>query len=917
MKMKSMPENRGSTSILRGRFGGVWSRLGRAASNGRFQSIGTAVLLALRSWAAPGDADPAFNVPPIGGGFPTAISAVAVQPDGKILLGGNFTTVWGAERSGIARLNVDGSLEPDFAPTNVPPDVRAIAVQTDGGVVLGIGYPTASTPSLMRLNSDGSTDTNFTSGFASWSAYLRGALAILVQPDGKILAGGGTVPGGAGYLLRLQPTGALDGPFTRVANGIVEAFALAADGRLYIAGAFSSPRPGLALLATNGTAAPFLSDISTNAIVHTVVVQPDGRLLAGGKFVRSGTVDGRTNMIRLAANGAFDSTFNAGQGPNGEVRSIALLTNNTMLVAGDFTTFAGQPCAGLVRLQPNGQLDTGFSTASVAGLSRPVVALQNDGLILVGGAGTNGHPLIRLLGGAAVDAAPTVVVQPSHQRVTVGQTVQLTAFVTSAARFSCGWDLDGTPLSTATNATLTLTNMGVAQTGTYTITVSNALGTATSSASLEVVALSTSVGKLDLSYNSGTRPQVMDGIFAATLQPDGGTVLGGGFYTFNGVRCTNLARVDASGNVDTNFNSGRLAYGAYPDWVQGLVRQDDGKLIAVGRFPARIFRFDTLGARDLTFLSSSLPLLYAVALQQDGRVLVGGSAAIRRLTPTGNYDATFNAGAGPNTSVRAIAVQPDGRILAGGDFTTWSGTARPGLVRLNAGGDLDFSFDAHLTGEVAAVVVQLDGKVLVGGNFQGAGGAARSGLARLNPDGSVDAAYASGSGFYASAPNPRVVALALQPDGKLLVGGGFTSVDGAARRAITRLNPDGRVDPTFNPGTGPDGGVYALALQPDGNVIIAGDFNNVNGSPRDRLARLFGDHPPPIAPQLSIAMVAGGQVGISFVSEPGRQFTLEVGDSLIPTQWTPGPSLLGDGNPMTLSDTNTPSLRRFYRVRAE
>jgi uncharacterized delta-60 repeat protein len=546
-----------------------------------------------------------------------------------------------------------------------------------------------------------------------------------------------------------------------------------------------------------------------------------------------------------------------------------------------------------------------------------MVVRENDGLVLVGGACTNGCPLIRLLGGASLDAAPTIVVQPSRQRVTVGQSITLTAFVTSIRQFSCGWNLDGAPLSAATNVMLTLTNVAVAQAGTYTITVSNAMGTATSSANLEVVALSSSVGKLDLSYNTGTRPQVMDGMFAAALQPDGGAVLGGGFYTFNGVGCTNLVRVDASGNVDPNFNSGNLAYGTYPNWVQGLVRQDDGKLIAVGRFPARIFRFDPFGARDLTFVSSSLPLLYAVALQPDGRVLVGGSAMIRRLTTTGNNDATFNAGVGPNQSVRAIAVQPDGRILAGGDFTTWSGTAHPGLVRLNAGGDLDYSFDARMTGAVAAAVVQSDGKIIVGGNFQGAGGAARGGLARLNPDGSVDASYAPGSGFYAAAPYPRVTALALQEDGKLLVGGGFTSLDGATHRAIVRLNPDGRVDSTFNPGTGPDGPVYALALQPDGNVIIAGDFNTVDGKPRDRLARLYGDNPPPIAPGLNVKFMAGDRVGISFVSEPNRRFTLEATDSLGPTQWSTGLSLLGDGGPMTLMDTNASSRQRFYRIRVE
>lgn len=163
------------------------------------------------SWAGPGDPDPAFLPPPVVGGFPTRVSALAVQPDGKVLMGGNFSIVWGAERSGIARLNADGSLDTGFAPTNVAPDVTALAVQADGKVVVGIAYPASTAPSVMRLNPDGTTDTSFTAGFAGVSPQFRGTVALLVQPDGRVVASGGTVPGSA-YLLRLQSNGSLDPP---------------------------------------------------------------------------------------------------------------------------------------------------------------------------------------------------------------------------------------------------------------------------------------------------------------------------------------------------------------------------------------------------------------------------------------------------------------------------------------------------------------------------------------------------------------------------------------------------------------------------------------------------------------------------------------------------------------------------------
>jgi uncharacterized delta-60 repeat protein len=283
----------------------------------------------------------------------------------------------------------------------------------------------------------------------------------------------------------------------------------------------------------------------------------------------------------------------------------------------------------------------------------------------------------------------------------------------------------------------------------------------------------------------------------------------------------------------------------------------------------------------------------------------------------GDPDPAFLAppvGGGFPKRVSALAVQPDGKILAGGDYSSIA--VRPALARLNLAGDLDYSFDTRITGQVTTLAVQDSGKLVMGGKFQSAGGAARKGLARLNPDGSLDTTYDIGSGFYSSVP-VLVAALATQPDGNVLVGGGFTSVSGIRRNGIVRLNPEGAVDPIFNPGLGTDGVVYAIGLQPDGNVIVAGDFNNVNGNPRDRLARLYGDNPSPLPPRLGVPVALGDYMSVSFLSEPRRQFTLEFSASMDSGQWTPGPSVAGDGTTMTLIDTNTPSSQRYYRVRVD
>jgi hypothetical protein len=88
------------------------------------------------------------------------------------------------------------------------------------------------------------------------------------------------------------------------------------------------------------------------------------------------------------------------------------------------------------------------------------------------------------------------------------------------------------------------------------------------------------------------------------------------------------------------------------------------------------------------------------------------------------------------------------------------------------------------------------------------------------------------------------------PDGKVLIGGEFTSVNGTNQNSIARLNADGSLDSSFNPGTGANGRVFAIALQPDGKVLIGGDFLTANGVLRPHVARLYGDS---VAPALSIA----------------------------------------------------------------
>ncbi|HZG00425.1 MAG TPA: T9SS type A sorting domain-containing protein [Chitinophagales bacterium] len=242
---------------------------------------------------------------------------------------------------------------------------------------------------------------------------------------------------------------------------------------------------------------------------------------------------------------------------------------------------------------------------------------------------------------------------------------------------------------------------------------------------------------------------------------------------------------------------------------------------------------------------------YALALQDDGKILVGGdftsyngTAAVRftRLLPDGALDNAFDAGA-LNNSVRAIAVQPDGRIVIAGAFTSVDGVTRNCIARLNANGTVDTSFDPG-TGfnfVVRAVKLQSDGKIIAGGDFTTFNGASRKYIARLNDNGSLDTTFDPGDGF-----NNNVYALARQSDAKVIAAGAFGLFDGVARNRIARLEEDGSLDVTFNPGTGVNSGlntgnIYALAIDTADRIVAGGSFSSFNGVARNSIVRLLSN----------------------------------------------------------------------------
>jgi uncharacterized delta-60 repeat protein len=147
--------------------------------------------------------------------------------------------------------------------------------------------------------------------------------------------------------------------------------------------------------------------------------------------------------------------------------------------------------------------------------------------------------------------------------------------------------------------------------------------------------------------------------------------------------------------------------------------------------------------------------------------------------------------------------------------------------------DMTFNPGTGANADVISLALQPDGKALIGGYFNSFNGTTQNGIARLNANGSLDATFISGTGV-----SGLIYSFALQPDGKVLFGGTVFSYNGISRVGIARLNPNGSLDTIFNPGAGAIE-IWSFAIQPDGKVLIGGSFVSYNGTSRNRIARIW------------------------------------------------------------------------------
>ncbi|MBX3744948.1 MAG: delta-60 repeat domain-containing protein [Verrucomicrobiae bacterium] len=327
----------------------------------------------------------AFN-PGAAGGFLSWVGTLALQADGKILVGGSFVTLGGQPRSNIGRLNADGTLDAGFDP-GANDTVETLLVQEDGRILVGGGFTRLGgelRSRIGRLHADGRVDTAFNPG-ASGGGF-PGVYALTLGPDGSILVGGDfrRLGGEARTnLARLRADGVVDGTFQTAANSEISALALDENGRVLVGGGFTTlggqARSRIGRLNADGTLDTGFNP-GAGSWVNALAVQADGKIVVGGAFTTLGG-QGRSRIGRLHSDGTLDADFNPGAA--GEVVCLALQVDGKILLGGGFTRLGDQTRQRIGRLHLDGTVDLTWDGAANAEVS--ALAIQADGKVLVGG----------------------------------------------------------------------------------------------------------------------------------------------------------------------------------------------------------------------------------------------------------------------------------------------------------------------------------------------------------------------------------------------------------------------------------------------------------------------------------------------------------------------------------------------------
>jgi uncharacterized delta-60 repeat protein len=366
-------------------------------------------------------------------------------------------------------------------------------------------------------------------------------------------------------------------------------------------------------------------------------------------------------------------------------------------------------------------------------------------------------------------------------------------------------------------------------------------------------------GSLDSSFGKAgiATTEIGGGLVSAlAVQPDGKIVVAGTF----GDNVFGVARYTSSGALDTSFGFGGIAttaIGNVPAFAFSLALQPDGKIVVAGSAQLSstggdiaLVRYTPVGALDEAFgtggivttsVTESFDGAYAVALQDDGKIVVAGYAgsfvALARYTAAGELDASFDGDGIVETAINGqaygLAIQPDGKIVAGGLRYSGADASLFVLARFTASGASDGSFGERgivataISGSydgISGIALQPEGKIVAVGTTS----AHTFAIVRYMSTGALDTSF-DGDGIVTTAFGDGVngSCLTVQPDGKIVVAGN-TTAGTADRIVVARYLPSGALDPTFgNSGivstpAGSGETVVSGVAQQDGKIVVAG-----------------------------------------------------------------------------------------------
>lgn len=642
------------------------------------------------------------------------------------------------------------------------------------------------------------------------------------------------------------------------------------DGKILVVGDFGSfngiRENRIIRLNEDGTKdTSFITNsLPFNNIIKTICQQTDGKILIGGDF------DSQGSIKRLNANGTIDTTFNFGTGFDASVYKIIQQNDGKIMVVGDFTSYNNFNYNGIIRLNIDGTIDMSFAVGSGfdGGGTAITIQQQTDGKFLVGGVfnsynGSAESSIIRLNNNGTKDTSFStgsgfdnngivyVIQQQTDNKILVGG--NFNTYNGFSEKNLIRLNLDGSKdtsfnLGTGFNSQVRTISIQADNK----ILVGGGFTTFNNIVENRIIRLNPN-GSKDSNFESGDG--FNSSLLHIELQNNGKILIGGVFWQYNGFNNIGFIRLNSNGSKDNSFCNGN----GFDGKVRVIKNQLNNKILIGGEFTTyngngvvekRIVRLNSDGTKDIAF-NTGIGFnndVYTIEIQQNGKILVGGNFTsfngnlenrIIRLNADGTKDNSFNIGTGFNNLVYSLKCQIDGKILVGGSFTTCNGILKNRIVRLNIDGTIDTTFNSGtgFSGEVRAIEIQQDGKILIGGTFNTYNSINQKNLVRLNIDGTIDTTFSTGTGLIGA-----VFVIKTHINNKILIGGIFSFYNSVSVRQLLRLNTDGSIDGTFVTGIGPTSQIYSLEIQPDTKILVGGSFGQyTTGGTESCIVRLNPD----------------------------------------------------------------------------